>query len=72
MIKRYDKGFRSDRKIAEGDEISIITARLIEIQEIRETGIVEAQRVCSKETEEIPAAREWRARLVYNSGGLWD
>lgn len=53
FLKRYDKSFRSDRRIAEKDEINIITTRLEEIQQIREEGAVEAQEVYKREYEEI-------------------
>ena len=53
LIRQYDKKFRSDRKIAERDEISIIESRLSEIQQIREVGVVEAQEVYKRESDEI-------------------
>lgn len=53
FIKRYDKSFRSDRRVSEKDEINIITARLEDIQLIREEGAVEAQEVYKREYEEI-------------------
>ena len=62
FIKRYDEKFRSDRRIAEKDEINIIIARLNEIQEIRETGAAEAQRVYKQEFEEINRLHEEKVR----------
>lgn len=58
FLKRYDKGFRSDRQIAERDEINIITARLEEIQLIREEGVVEAREVYKREYVEIMRLHE--------------
>lgn len=51
-IKRYDKDFRSGRLIAENDEMNIIANRLIEIQQIRENGVAEAQKVYDQEADE--------------------
>lgn len=53
IIRQYDKKFRSDRKIAERDEISIIDLRLSELQQIREVGVIEAQEVYKRESDEI-------------------
>ena len=53
FLKRYDKKFRCDRRIAEKDEMSIITTRLEEIQLIREEDAVEAQEVYKQEYEDI-------------------
>lgn len=53
IIRQYDKKFRSDRKIAERDEICIIDLRLSELQHIREVGVIEAQEVYQRESAEI-------------------
>ena len=58
IIKQYDKNFRSDRKTSSNDEINIIVCRLGEIQQIREAGVVEAQKVYKQEYEEIISAHE--------------
>jgi len=58
LIKKYDKSFRSDSKIAESDEINIIEARVSEIQVIREDGKLEAQRVFKQERKALIAEHE--------------
>ena len=58
FLKRYDNSFRSDRRIAEKDEMNIITTRLEEIRQIREEGVVEAQEVYKREYEEIIGRHE--------------
>lgn len=53
LIRKYDKGFRSNRKLSEADEINIIETRLIELQKIREDGAVAARSVYEQEIQEI-------------------
>ena len=62
ILKRYDKSFRSDSRIAEIDELNIITTRLKEIQQIREEGAVEAQEVYKREYEAIIGLHEEKVR----------
>ncbi len=52
LIKRYDKGFRSDRRISEKDEINIIVTRLNEIKKLRETENTEVHRLYKEQREE--------------------
>lgn len=58
FIRHYDKDFPTGRRIAENDEKNIIVARLAEIQQIREIGIVEAQEAHKKEFDEIKRLHE--------------
>ncbi len=58
LIKRYDKSFRTGRRIAENDEKKIIVTRLEEIRQIREIGNAEAQDVYKKESAEIRRLHE--------------
>ena len=53
MLKRYGIGFRSNRQVAEKDEMEIISTRLEEIKKIREAGVVEAQKIYKQECEKI-------------------
>ena len=53
VLKSNDIYFRADRRIAEQDETDIIVTRLEEIQQIRETGEAEAQKIYKQEYEEI-------------------
>ena len=62
IIRKYDKEFRSGRKTTEEDEMNIIASRISEIQQIREIGIIEAQKVYKQESEEIQRAHEEKAR----------
>ena len=51
FMKRYDKNFPSNKRIADEDELNIISTRLEAIQKIREEGAVEAQEECKREYE---------------------
>ncbi len=61
ILKSSDIYFPADRRIAEQDEADIITMRLEEIQQIREKGEVEAQKVYKQEYEEIIMLHEEKA-----------
>lgn len=61
ILKRYDIYFRADRRISEKDETDIITTRLEEIQQIREEGEAEAQKIYKQEYEEIIRLHEEKA-----------
>lgn len=58
LIKRYDKKFRTGRRIAQNDEKNIIMTRLGEIEHIRAIGVAEAQEVYKKEFDEITKLHE--------------
>ena len=53
LIKSYDKAFRSDRKIAESDEIDILDTRISEIQAIRKEGKAEAEKEYERERDAL-------------------
>ena len=61
VLKSNDIYFRADRRIAEQDETDIIVTRLEEIQQIRETGEAEAQKIYKQEYEEIIRLHEEKA-----------
>lgn len=61
ILKSSDIYFPAGRRIAEQDEADIITMRLEEIQQIREKGEAEAQKVYKREYEEIIRLHEEKA-----------